>query len=368
MLPVRLATSSIQARNGCLAARQEMNVMNPPEPDLTVTAPNGVSWKRQAGGSSSAEEFLAALEVMTDSAGRIAREWNLWQEGLQAREHGQMIDVIRQWEHAAPPPGGYLSEQEVRQRLDASQARRDQERAAGRVRMLSAQATAGFMRNVLAKPASEAQASKASKLLAAAEQEAATLTGQIGDPDAVTDERGDLPPARRERHLNDHMTFFRHPTLREWSSGQRSKFRQLLAMPPPQPADMCSECQAPASWHCYALSLCLWRGRPEPGSRAETSARLMPGWWERCPACTRYQLHHQWGHNALPGFGPAQWEAILPPALRAIFLPAAPAPRKPTDQRAALARRLQAAEAEAGRLRAQLATIEAEDSSLQPGP
>jgi hypothetical protein len=100
MLPVRLATSSIQARNGYLAARPEMSVMNPPEPDLIVTAPNGVSWKREAGGSSSAEEFLAALEVMTDSAGRIAREWNLWQEGRQARAHGQIMDVIRQWEHA----------------------------------------------------------------------------------------------------------------------------------------------------------------------------------------------------------------------------------------------------------------------------
>jgi hypothetical protein len=356
-----------------------MNVMNPPEPDLIVTAPNGVSWRREAGGSSSAEEFLAALEVMTDSAGRVAREWNWWQEGRETRERAQIMDVIRQWDHAAPPPGGYLSEQEVQERLDASQARRDQERraraaqydpdrAAGRARMLSAQATAGFMRNVLAKPASEAQASKASELLAAAEEEGATLGGQIGNPDAVTDERGDLPPARRERHLNEHMTFFRHPALREWFSGQRSRFRQLLAMPPPQPADMCSECQAPASWHCYALSLCLWPGRPEPGSRTETVAGLLPGWWERCPACTQYQLHHQWGHNALPGFGPAQWEAMLPPVLRAIFLPATPAPRKPADRRAVLTRRLQSAEAETGRLRAQLAKIEAEESSLQPGP
>jgi hypothetical protein len=39
------------------------------------------------------------------------------------------------------------------------------------------------------------------------------------------------------------MTFFRHP---------------LLAMPSPRAADMCSECQAPAGWHTYALSLRLW--------------------------------------------------------------------------------------------------------------
>src|SRR5579872_1693904 len=103
-----------------------MDIMNPSAPGPIVTAPNGVSWKRRAGGSSSAEEFLAALEVMTDSAGRIVREWNLWQEGRQAREHGQIMDVIRQWEHSAPPPGGYLSEQEVHERLDACQARRHQ--------------------------------------------------------------------------------------------------------------------------------------------------------------------------------------------------------------------------------------------------
>jgi hypothetical protein len=278
-------------------------------------------------------------------------------------------------DHAAPPPGGYLSEREIRESLDASQAQRDMDRqaraalydegqATARLRMLSAQATAGFMRNILAKPASDAQQSKAAELLAAAEREAATLAGQIGDPDTITDKHGDLPPARRERNLHEHMTFFRHRMLREWSSGQRSRFRQLLAMPPPRPSEMCSECQAPASWHCYALSLILWRGNPAPGSTAETIARLMPGWWERCYACTPYQMHHQWSHNALPDFGGAQWEAMLPPVLRAIFIPARPAPRKPADQRAALTRRLRAAEAEAERLRAQLAKIEAKGSSL----
>jgi hypothetical protein len=352
--------------------------VNRSAPDLIVTAPNGVAWKRQPAGSSSAEEFLTALEVLADSASRVTREWNWWEEGREARERGRIMDIIRQWDHAVPPPGGYLSEQELQARLDASQAQRDRERqaraalydkdqAAGRLRMLSAQATAGFMRNVLTKPSSKAQMSKASGLLAAAEQEAAALAGQIGDPDAVTDERGDLPPARRERHLDEHMTFFRHPTLREWSLGQRSRFHLLLAMPPPQAADMCSECQAPVGWHCYALSLCLWCGRPKPGSTAETIARLMPGWWERCPACTSYPLHHQWGHNALPDFGPSQWEAMLPPLLCAIFLPARPTRRKPTDQRAALARRLHVAEAEAERLRAQLAEIEARGRGLPPG-
>ena len=156
------------------------------------------------------------------------------------------------------------------------------------------------------------------------------------------------------------MRYFRHPILREWSSGHRQRFNRLLAMPPPKPDDMCSECQAPAEWHTYALSLRLWAGTPDPGSRAAQLAALLPGWWTRCPACTDYQVRHQWGHNALPGFDGGQWRAMLPPLLRAIFSPANPSRRTPVDPRAAaLTRRLRAAEAEAQRLRRHLAEAEA---------
>jgi hypothetical protein len=51
---------------------------------------------------------------------------------------------------------------------------------------------------------------------------------------------------------------------------------------------------------------------------------------------------------------------MLTPVLRAIFAPVAPAPPKPPDRRAALERRLQAAETEAQRLRHQLAGLEPE--------
>jgi hypothetical protein len=215
-------------------------------------------------------------------------------------------------------------------------------------------------------PGGDAQQAEARELLAASEQEAAVLSGQVGDPDAVPDEHGDLPPERREPHLFEHMTFFRHATLREWSSGQRRRFSQLLAMPPPRATDMCSECQAPADWHSYAVSLRLWTGTPEPGSTAEKIAALLLGWWDRCPACTDYQLHHQWGVNALSDFGSEQWQAMLTPVLRAVFAPTRPAPPKPTDPRSALARRLRAAEAEAERLRRQLAELGPEGSELKP--
>jgi hypothetical protein len=155
------------------------------------------------------------------------------------------------------------------------------------------------------------------------------------------------------------MTFFHHQLLREWSSGQPRRFGQLLAMPPPQAAETCFECHASADWHTYALSLRLWPGTPEPGSTAAKIAALLPGWWQRCPACTGYQIRHQWGGTAaLPDFDAGQWQAMLTPVLRAIFAPALPAQRKQPDSRAGLQRRLRAAEAEADRLRHQLAGLE----------
>ena len=178
----------------------------------------------------------------------------------------------------------------------------------------------------------------------------------MGDPDAIPDEHGDVPETRRGYNLDSHMRLFRHETLRTWSKGQRPRFRQLLAIPVPQSADMCSECQAPADWHTYAVSLRLFQPKPEPGSQAETIARLMPAWWERCPASTSIQIRQQRGLG-LPDFDGVQWQAMLTPLLRAIFAPAPPRQREKPDQRAVLERRLRSAEAEARRVRRELAGL-----------
>jgi hypothetical protein len=244
----------------------------------------------------------------------------------------------------------------------------DENRALARIQLLSEQVTVGFMRHVVTAPANPLQRAKAEALLAVSERQVVLLGEQVGDPDSVVDKRGDLPGTRREQHLSEHMTFFRHPTLRAWSSSkQRRRFNQLLAMPPPPAEDMCSECQAPADWHTYALSLRLWAGTPEAGSTAAKLASLMPGWWARCPACTTYQTRHQWGVDALPEFGYEQWHEMLTPLLRAIFSPDKPATRKPVDRRAALTRRLHATEAEAERLRRQLAEMEPGDEKAPEG-
>jgi hypothetical protein len=79
-------------------------------------------------------------------------------------------------------------------------------------------------------------------------------------------------------NLTSHMTFWRHPMQRELhDSKQRKRFKALLAMRPSEPAGMCSECEGPSQWHGYALSLCLLRPAPPPGSTEEKIAALMPG-------------------------------------------------------------------------------------------
>jgi hypothetical protein len=143
-------------------------------------------------------------------------------------------------------------------------------------------------------------------------------------------------------------------------------------MPAPDAAEMCSECEAPAAWHTWDVSLCLYRGKPEPGSQAETIARLLPGWWERCHASMTYRLHHTWGLDPLPDFDGEQWIAMLPPLLRAwtgADGKPRPGPRPKPDRRAALERQLRRVEAQAEELRCQIASLPAQpvDDHEDPG-
>lgn len=344
---------------------EDMDTVAVSPAEVIVTAENGVRWRRLPGSTSSAEEFLAVLAGL--GGNRVAREWSLWREGEPRREDDRRHEVLFQWEHADPPPGPYLTEEELEARFEARWAETkrerearaaeyDHDRAMARLKLLSAQADAGFMRHVLENPASDAQRDMATEFLAVAGQEIKALEAQVGDPDAIPDKHGDLPEARRGYNLDSHMRLFRHETLRAWSKEQRPRFRQLLAMPVPQPADMCAECQAPADWHTYGVSLRLFLAKPEPGSQAETIARLMPGWWERCPASTSIQIRQQWGQG-LPDFDGSQWQAMLTPLLRAIFAPDPPRKREKPDQRAILERRLRSAEAEASRIRGELAEL-----------
>ena len=74
---------------------------------------------------------------------------------------------------------------ETKRQREERAAGQDHDSAMARLNLLSAQADAGFMRNILENKAREAQRDKATEFLAVAEQEIKALEAQVGDPDAI---------------------------------------------------------------------------------------------------------------------------------------------------------------------------------------
>jgi hypothetical protein len=346
---------------------------------ISVTAPNGVVWTRRAGGTSTERDLLRALELLVMDYAQ--RDWNLWQEGRSAAEHDRVMQVLYEWdsprdatarqrtvdEEVADFEARYDKKEaeEKQRRADLVAERYDKNRELQRLQLLRTESDAAFFAHVLDKPASAAQREDAERRLAESRTTATGLRQELGDPEQVIDAQGRFPEERRKQHRGEHMTFFRHRLLREWESKDRRRFKALLGMPIPDMSAMCSECQAPILWHEYDISLRLFQPPPSPGSQAEKLARLMPGWWERCSACTAYKIGHVWGGtHALPDFTGEQWIAMLPPLLRTLFV-APERAQKPNRTAAgastvALKRRLQKLEAETTKLRAQLDAAEGE--------
>lgn len=315
---------------------------------VKVTAPNGVAWTRRSGENTTPDQFLAALREFT-SMYSVAAAWNWWREGQAEGERERIEQVVFGWDNGAPPStpeqarafaDDYIKDLDAdiardrrnRQRRAARQY--DAEREATRLRVLRLESDAAFFTHVAAKPVSAEQREVAKQRAAAAIGEASALrvtTG--GDLERVVDAHGFTPAERREHHLRSHMDYWRHPLLREWHATDKRRFQALLAMPPSSPEDMCSECEAPAAWHDYDISIRLFHPAPEPNSQTEALSRLMPGWWERCAACTAYRIEHVWGgKDTLPGFSGEQYVAMLPPLLRAIY---GPAPKRKPRAKAA---------------------------------
>lgn len=316
------------------------------EPVVRVTSSNGVTFTRRPGGRSTGPELLRALEEMRGLYTDVARQWNRWEEGRRDIEHDRIMAVFQEWDNSASEKSQeevdalvQATHDDVDRSIQEDQKRRDElvahsydkERDSQRLNLLRTECDAAFFSHVLEAPASKAQGEEAERRLADSQAAADKLRDQLGDPEQAIDRDGELPAERRERNLRWHMEYCRHRQLRDWATKDRRRFNALLKMPMPDVPAMCPECQAPALWHEYDLSLRLFRQPPEPGSRAETVSRLMPGWWERCTACTTYRIHHVWGGQmALPDFTGEQWAALLPPLLRTLFTPAPPkAKRKP---------------------------------------
>lgn len=306
---------------------------------VQFTAPNGVIWTRQPGGTSTGAQLLEALSLFGRMNTDVALLWNWWEEGRHKRENDRVWGIVEEWDNGAPGSEDDEEDLETFQRrwreeadrkIEVEKQRRadlvarsyDKERVNARLRLLRKEADAAFFQHVIDAPATAGQREDAERRLEESRAEAKDLRQQVGEPDDIVDEKGYLPAERRKRNLDQHMRYWRYPMLRELQKQDRRRFKVLLGMPAPDVTRMCSECQAPAEWHEYDLSLRLFRSQPAPGSTAETLGRLMPGLLERCPACTAYQIGHVWGgKHALPDFTGDQWCAMLPPMLRAIFAP-----------------------------------------------
>ncbi|MEU8076077.1 hypothetical protein AB0B31_11560 [Catellatospora citrea] len=310
---------------------------------LTVRGPNGGIWTRKPGGRSTAADLLREIDDLLKN--HIEREWDWWQEGRRDQERERQQAVLADWDNGAKSPPGFDPKaaakkliEDLRQEMEderlarqaLADARYDKDRESKRLQMLTAEADAAFFDHVVQRPASPAQRDEAEQRSQRQRALAVTLREQLGDPEDVVDSDGFLPAQRREMNVSSHMSFWRYPMLRGLHQGkQRKRFNALLSIRPIEADEMCSECQAPSYWHSYALSLCLFRGKPEPGSQAAELARMIPGWWDRCSACTTYQTEHVWGGSlALPDFDGQQWAAMLPPVLKAIFVPDPPKPRQ----------------------------------------
>lgn len=315
------------------------------EAPIQTTAPNGVTWTRVAGGMSTSPQLLQALADLRGFS-TVSHQWNWWQEGRRDQEHDRLWEVLGEWENSADRREHTEVELEafaqaeldkVDKRLEEDRQRRtdlvaqsyDKDRENLQLTLLRAESDAAFFAHVLEAPASPAQRQDAERRMADRRSTVDELRRQLGDPEQVIDRHGHLPAERREMHLREHMDHWRHPLLRKLATKDRRRFNVLLKMPTPDPTAMCSECQAPAEWHEYDISLQLFQPPPPAGSQAETLSRLMPGWWERCPASTAYQIGHVWGgKQALPDFDGEQWRTMLPPLLRTIFAPAPPKPKR----------------------------------------
>lgn len=305
---------------------------------VTVTAPNGVTWTRKPDADSTPEQFLAALEAFL-SMHSVAAAWDWWREGQAKQERDRLERVVFGWDNGASSSteeeaeafaADYMKKfdtdlaRDRRNRQRRATRQYDPERSKDRLQVLRWESDAAFFTHVAAKPKTAEQKAVAEQRSTSALEKAAELRASIGgDLERVIDVHGFTPAERREHHLRSHMDYWRHRRLRDWSVSDKRRFKALLAMPPLTAVDMCSECEAPAAWHAYDISLRLFRPAPEPGSQAEAIARAMPGWWERCPACSAYQIEHVWGgEGSLPGFDGEQYVAMLPPLLKALFGPA----------------------------------------------
>lgn len=151
--------------------------------EVQITAPNGVTWTRLPGATSTGSQLLQALAGMRGLYTDVSRQWSWWQEGRRDQERDRVWRILREWDNGAPH-GEYTDEEEEalgqaeldeikkdleedrRRRADLANQSYDKDREYGRLRLLRTESDAAFFAHVLEAPASPAQRGDAERRIA----------------------------------------------------------------------------------------------------------------------------------------------------------------------------------------------------------
>jgi hypothetical protein len=267
---------------------------------------DGLLWKPRPGATCSGEEFRRARSLILEIH-RYA-SWNPWVKEDRAQEHEQATAVFDQWTRAEPDFRPWTAEE-----LDAwitardaefraGVAERDRQRAArvalydegreqARLALLEHQAILRHhteeldglreRRRFPAMPDERRreQIAELERSVAASRAEVVRLQEAVGDAETVVDKSGWLPEDRRElahtlisahrcvevRELRERVKEqqatlkatkgrVERAPIRDALNRDRRRLEFLMAIPPLQAADMCSECVSPARWHGYVTT------------------------------------------------------------------------------------------------------------------
>ena len=84
------------------AGEKRTEVPEKHEAEIRVTAPQGITWTRQSGETSTGTQLLQALADLRGIHGDVApRQWNWWQEGRGGQEHDRLWLILNEWDNDA---------------------------------------------------------------------------------------------------------------------------------------------------------------------------------------------------------------------------------------------------------------------------
>lgn len=267
----------------------------------SVIEHDGMLWKPRRGATSSADEFIAARAAFVEI--NSAARWNPWVADDRSEEHDRAVEVMGQWTRAEPGhrtmtlrqwEAQQARRERDRAKVQAAQDRRrqlaskryDPDRSHARLAMIERRSRLEYETEELARfqdgtrfPAmpTERRTAEIATLTEKVEgltAHVARLSTEVGDPEDVVDEHGWLPRDRRELMLL-HFKYERERQVRTLrvsrvelegslkaaiERSERSRLRteiatanrelgELLAVPPLEPDDMCSECPTPMGKH-----------------------------------------------------------------------------------------------------------------------